>query len=123
MQKSIMHFLTFYFNPRSPCGERPGGYPQGNQGFSISIHAPRVGSDSFHRRLYAPDHISIHAPRVGSDLALPKALLSTVDISIHAPRVGSDQLKWGCNIHRAISIHAPRVGSDLRQSAWGRGRV
>ena len=35
--------------------------------------------------------ISIHAPREGSDLAIPKALLSTVDISIHAPREGSDR--------------------------------
>ena len=36
--------------------------------------------------------ISIHAPRVGSDLPfqLVEALLGK--ISIHAPRVGSDQL-------------------------------
>ena len=35
-----------YFNPRSPCGERrdQGSHPAGN--LPISIHAPRVGSDS-----------------------------------------------------------------------------
>ena len=65
----LLTWISVYFNPRSPCGERPealcppystkpfqstlpvwgatGGYPQGNQGFSISIHAPRVGSDCF----------------------------------------------------------------------------
>ena len=34
-----------YFNPRSPCGERPGGAPGPVVPSAISIHAPRVGSD------------------------------------------------------------------------------
>ena len=33
------------FNPRSPCGERPGKGPSRNAHNQISIHAPRVGSD------------------------------------------------------------------------------
>ena len=34
-----------YFNPRSPCGERPNAAAGRSAVFLISIHAPRVGSD------------------------------------------------------------------------------
>ena len=34
-----------YFNPRSPCGERPWGARRGEGRRYISIHAPRAGSD------------------------------------------------------------------------------
>ena len=56
------------FNPRSPCGERL--YTVCHVKFlqSISIHAPRVGSDKSHFGEMEHDRISIHAPRVGSDL-------------------------------------------------------
>ena len=56
-----------YFNPRSPCGERP----------------------FFRSYCIGHSHISIHAPRVGSDFLL-SALREVLAISIHAPRVGSD---------------------------------
>ena len=35
------------FNPRSPCGERPWRGLCSTQSPTISIHAPRVGSDAF----------------------------------------------------------------------------
>ena len=58
-----------HFNPRSPCGERPGRDDQDPVCQAISIHAPRVGSDYRDGQAAAPGdfHISIHAPRVGSD--------------------------------------------------------
>ena len=61
--------VTFsHFNPRSPCGERQNGDKPGNPVRLISIHAPRVGSDSFALNPMSPgSFISIHAPRVGSD--------------------------------------------------------
>ena len=34
---------------------------------SISIHAPRTGSDVMEALLLAVEYISIHAPRTGSD--------------------------------------------------------
>ena len=40
----------FYFNPRSPCGERPGCTTISHAPESISIHAPRAGSDRFRRK-------------------------------------------------------------------------
>ena len=82
---------TRYFNPRSPHGERHNTNYSSRQAISISIHAPRTGSDQKRRlrrqrrkifqstlpargatasdadvRHFA--HISIHAPRTGSDI-------------------------------------------------------
>ena len=59
------------FNPRSPCGERLTIKVTSFDYLSISIHAPRVGSDTgfFLGNKYAIC-ISIHAPRVGSDSML-----------------------------------------------------
>ena len=102
--------------------------------WAISIHAPRVGSDSptptwlaglsaFQSTLpvwgatcglrtrCGRRRISIHAPRVGSDLcrdSKPRKMT----ISIHAPRVGSDEKEDKEKAALVISIHAPRVGSD-----------
>ena len=81
-------------------------------GVSISIHAPRVGSDAPDCARWFWSLISIHAPRVGSDcsrflfsffffyfnprspcgerLALDAPDVPPTEISIHAPRVGSD---------------------------------
>ena len=84
---------------------------------SISIHAPRVGSDTGRSGYGLPcpafqstlpvwgataenwlvvkdTPISIHAPRVGSDDTVNTADKATVIISIHAPRVGSDCPSW-----------------------------
>ena len=125
-----------YFNPRSPCGERPvppalngmidklfqstlpvWGATQPVrtpiQALAISIHAPRVGSDEWVKRAHNYAVISIHAPRVGSDHTMVPRL-HTKSISIHAPRVGSD---FGTEEHHPsqdISIHAPRVGATWK---------
>ena len=56
--------------------------------------------------------ISIHAPRVGSDYYEALARGGSRYISIHAPRVGSDSRSGFCAFLTKISIHAPRVGSD-----------
>ena len=41
-----------YFNPRSPCGERPINQFRIAYAYQISIHAPRVGSDTSEIVLY-----------------------------------------------------------------------
>ena len=83
------------------------------QSLSISIHAPRGGSDSTVRPLSgAVMRISIHAPRGGSDPA-GKQKTGSKAISIHAPRGGSDfGFSFGAIKGFEISIHAPRGGSD-----------
>ena len=55
------------FNPRSPCGERHKNRDNTLANISISIHAPRVGSDITDNLHSIISRISIHAPRVGSD--------------------------------------------------------
>ena len=103
---------------------------------SISIHAPRVGSDP--KFWYSGNiqlAISIHAPRVGSDIRRPKrlkpyaAFLSTLPAwgatGGHGPAYlghphfyprsprGERPMNWQKKAAmQKISIHAPRVGSD-----------
>ena len=102
------------FNPRSPCGERPDNWRGGLTWVGISIHAPRAGSDKcFPRPRVVQVGISIHAPRAGSDVLL-LLLFIIARISIHAPRAGSDGLCGNSfDYDRRISIHAPRAGSDV----------
>ena len=77
------------FNPRSPCGERrcfrviDGGFKR----FQSTL--PVRGATETVRFEWTYKSISIHAPRAGSDLEIGLSDTAT-DISIHAPRAGSD---------------------------------
>ena len=59
-------YAAYYFNPRSPYGERR-GTANHRRNPAISIHAPRTGSDSWDSDNDDILKISIHAPRTGSD--------------------------------------------------------
>ena len=132
---------TIYFNPRSPCGERPNtSYQRAVKdifqstlpvwgatfcaeiiklSMGISIHAPRVGSDLLRYQLYAFSTISIHAPRVGSDLTESLDTATPLDFNPRSP-CGERPKPYGSRIsYHTISIHAPRVGSDSRLSGCG----
>ena len=102
------------FNPRSPCGERLAESLMQVTGVDdVSIHAPRVGSDTTRHRQISLARVSIHAPRVGSDLPLRQIPHQRRCVSIHAPRVGSDGREfYSYRAALLVSIHAPRVGSD-----------
>src|SRR5690349_19765015 len=63
---------------------------------SVSIHAPREGSDTSGRFVYSNLPVSIHAPREGSDLAL-NYIRQFASVSIHAPREGSDHCLSVCS--------------------------
>ena len=82
---------TANFNPRSPDGERPRLTAVGYIIVYISIHAPRMGSDSMLgvQMLSGYDDFNPRSPdgeRPGISISVvPEAL-----ISIHAPRMGSD---------------------------------
>ena len=73
-----------------------------------------MGSDLKQNRVVTVLSISIHAPRVGSDEFPDVTLKFTLTISIHAPRVGSDGTKHKILTGSVISINAPRVGCDYR---------
>ena len=126
--------IPAYFNPRSPWGERllqnwsaslralfqstlPVGGATGQknncrQGASISIHAPRGGSD-----LLTPLRpltwftFQSTLPVGGATITIQRINLQS-KISIHAPRGGSDRVSGFPLDTDRISIHAPRGGSD-----------
>ena len=79
------------FNPRSPHGERLMSmsitiYPP-----SISIHAPRTGSDHLSLPVARGRQISIHAPRTGSDTPLKAALVQGEAFQSTLPARGATQ--------------------------------
>ena len=80
---------------------------------TISIHAPRMGSDVCLPRLYTLQIIFLSTPPAwGATIAVRVAPVHD-DISIHAPRMGSDDFASTTPVIGGISIHAPRMGSDF----------
>ena len=78
-----------HFNPRSPHGERRDYRAAGDRHPSISIHAPRTGSDRRAAAACAVRAISIHAPRTGSDVALRGLLRPTTAFQSTLPARGA----------------------------------
>ena len=123
------------FNPRSPCGERHRLFHCVAQSCEFQSTLPVWGATPPERVLLANAVISIHAPRVGSDTTAVEAHLWET-ISIHAPRVGSDILTafpltwWGYFNPRSPCgerplVDALRYGEDAFQSTlpvWGATR-
>ena len=130
------YIFPLYFNPRSPCGERLFAMGSPPQNRSISIHAPRVGSDSdWDAQLCRTQEISIHAPRVGSDKSAAPVGAPATHFNPRSPcgeRRNHVCRPWDSRnfnprspcgerqgipqnflVDRQISIHAPRVGSDV----------
>ena len=121
------------FNPRAPCGARPGirGTKSDDR---VSIHAPRVGRDlscalwgrgrsRFNPRApcgarHADDDVILAEEGFQSTRPVWGAtqdaamLYLDYDVSIHAPRVGRDRRKDIMLTATSVSIHAPRVGRD-----------
>ena len=109
--KNIMLYVLFQSTPPvwgATFSDRAFDYP-----LSVSIHAPRVGSDLsalYFRRL---DLVSIHAPRVGSDDQLQN---SSLHCGCFNPRPPCGERHFLRRVHSRppyVSIHAPRVGSDI----------
>ena len=116
----LMALAQKYFNPRSPHGERRLTHRLRRVVLTISIHAPRTGSDSSasaHTR--SGDSISIHAPRTGSDEANAHTLKIAFEFQSTLPARGATA-RWrtSCGARR-ISIHAPRTGSDAAEGVRG----
>ena len=83
-------YLQRYFNPRSPCGERPvvGVNASSSKGFQSTLPVrgatpPAQGGEA------DPSNFNPRSP-CGERPFLPSAPPSSYQISIHAPRAGSD---------------------------------
>ena len=79
-----------YFNPRSPWGERQYLHEHPSHTSSISIHAPRGGSDVSLLLLMRMCRKFQSTLPVGGATLVKHSLFTNVSISIHAPRGGSD---------------------------------
>nr|DAV55627.1 MAG TPA: hypothetical protein [Caudoviricetes sp.] len=102
------------FNPRAPCGARPGESEIPLFGYGISTHAPLAGRDDLVVAGSQTEGISTHAPLAGRDRN-GEPVAWTTKISTHAPLAGRD----GCWSHSCsfcyISTHAPLAGCDGRE--------
>ena len=113
----LVLWLDFYFNPRSPWGERQGSKKEKGNKKHFNPRSP-CGERLTEGRIWPETRlISIHAPRVGSDRARAQPG--------NRPNYFNPRSPCGERPSRAnsftqtfnISIHAPRVGSDIRSPA------
>ena len=90
-------------------------------GLSFLSTLPARGATQYGQSNFVLHSISIHAPREGSDGNRPKPPPGVVDFYPRSPRGERrpDQLH-GCKL-RDISIHAPREGSDVILAAMPPG--
>ena len=87
---------------------------------SISIHAPRAGSDHGVVVQYVGARAFQSTLPVRGATGLDTPACNAERISIHAPRAGSDfRQRVRCGAAFAISIHAPRAGSDFYAKKGG----
>ena len=105
-----------YFNPRSPCGERPCGLSMRASTNYISIHAPRVGSDHTLTPWGKEVQKFQSTLPVWGATSLVAAINEVLEISIHAPRVGSDRPRHGGERRR--KYFNPRSPCGERPAAW-----
>ena len=123
-----------HFNPRTPCGVRPGAWTSWvmpsrfqsthplrgatrwqaaqRMGVSISIHAPLAGCDSSTACPKLRRKISIHAPLAGCDRALFESQRGDRYFNPRTP-CGVRRFNSICfSSDHHISIHAPLAGCD-----------
>ena len=103
-----------HFNPRSPDGERLRRWPHAAVIGGISIHAPRMGSDS--PSALPKSGFSHFNPRSPDGERLPVSRFAMPSPSNFNPRSPDGERLTNGGIHclrLKISIHAPRMGSDV----------
>ena len=80
----------YYFNPRSPCGERQRAHGRQDGRGSFQSTLPVWGATARARAFHAPSAFQSTLPVWGA--TAPSRLTGKIKlISIHAPRVGSDR--------------------------------
>ena len=125
-----------YFNPRSPCGERPGSCSGSLKPCEFQSTLPMRGATAGQADIVRTNEISIHAPHAGSDAPRygwrlhssyfnPRSPCGERHQRRHHGRHGWDfNPRSPCGERRnpfndfkpisLISIHAPHAGSDFQ---------
>ena len=123
------------FNPRSPCGERPGEWEADDTGvlfqstlslrratkawayldliMNISIHALLAESDPISRGADIHTPISIHALLAESDVHLVQVRRGNLDFNPRSPCGERPEMVDRMALRRNISIHALLAESDV----------
>ena len=123
MPSENQYTQTFYFYPRSPCGERPIAGRITSKGTKISIHALLAESDAFDVLAVSAVLISIHALLAESDEGANSLADAPPQISIHALLAESDERRHKKHlISQVISIHALLAESDASNQPERQGQ-
>ena len=101
-----------YFNPRSPCGERPGRVLLGPHRQDISIHALLAESDPGSVCCPNVGIISIHALLAESDQGSREGIAMDLDFNPRSPCGERRIYRRSGNLVPVISIHALLAESD-----------
>ena len=100
------------FNPRTPCGVRPGRtWSKSRLEEFQSTHPVWGATDHARHHRHRPGDFNPRTP-CGVRPGASYFDFLTKRISIHAPRVGCDGTDIAVSYDLTISIHAPRVGCD-----------
>ena len=110
--------MKFDFNPRSPHGERHSCGGDYCVGWKFQSTLPARGATEISSIVSDRDSISIHAPRTGSDDAFERCVHFKA-ISIHAPRTGSDPTsKPRLRRQRNFNPRSPHGERPRRCASW-----
>ena len=101
-----------HFNPRSPCGERRRTFTLVSWYAGFQSTLPVWGATILSEIELKKLEISIHAPRVGSDSCPGPACCRCGYFNPRSPCGERQAVKRAQGGSGLISIHAPRVGSD-----------
>ena len=111
----ILTTPSAYFNPHSPCGERPLVIRPMVSPCSFQSTLPLRGATLRHVHDLQAEHISIHTPLAGSDSALSSCHTSQQRFQSTLPLRGATTKAETVCFPGQISIHTPLAGSDLRK--------
>ena len=101
-----------YFNPRSPCGERLVPHRSNLAALIFQSMLPVRGATHERLQREISETISIHAPRAGSDQGKRGVNHKIDKFQSMLPVRGATLAAGFGGLLMSISIHAPRAGSD-----------
>ena len=115
--------LRTYFNPRSPHGERHTFFCLWRVWRQISIHAPRMGSDSTALESNITNGIfQSTLPAWGATKGKTRKTAPKRNFNPRSPH-GERPIPTSSRPSAVISIHAPRMGSDSTVKAYSNDRI
>ena len=105
-------FPSHNFNPRSPCGERPCMRAVRTSEILISIHAPHAGSDVYHHHPgIKHGNFNPRSPCGERQKQVERVVKANLFQST-LPMRGATKAGRKGSKSQLISIHAPHAGSD-----------